>query len=148
MPVVAASRCGLNVDDRPKADLESGFTDGRRNSNVIEHLAAAAAASSPMINSTVAARDPVLAVRPRGARLERRLTFAAITGEQLVDPLPRHTVGDGHLRNRAAFDNDSSDHQASFRPPASQARLCRLCLATYVACVMKQDTQGGSRAYP
>ena len=23
MPVVAASRCGLNVDDRPKADLES-----------------------------------------------------------------------------------------------------------------------------
>ena len=25
MPVVAASRCGLNVDDRPKADLESGL---------------------------------------------------------------------------------------------------------------------------
>jgi hypothetical protein len=23
MPVVAASRCGLNVDDRPNADLES-----------------------------------------------------------------------------------------------------------------------------
>jgi hypothetical protein len=46
MPVVAASRCGLNVDDRPKADLESGFTDGRRNSNAIEHLAAPAAASS------------------------------------------------------------------------------------------------------
>ena len=44
MPVVAASRCGLNVDDRPKADLESGLTDGRRDSKTIEHLAAAAAA--------------------------------------------------------------------------------------------------------
>jgi hypothetical protein len=46
MRVVVASRCGLNVDDRPKADLESGLTDGRRNSNAIEHLAAVAAASS------------------------------------------------------------------------------------------------------
>ena len=46
MPVVAASRCGLNVDDRPKADLESGLTDGSRESNAIEHLAAVAAASS------------------------------------------------------------------------------------------------------
>src|SRR5215207_374625 len=81
-----------------------------------------------------------LAVRPPGPSLERRLTLAAVTGEQLVDPLPRHTVGDGYLRNRAAFDNDSSDHQAGFRHPASQTRLCRLCLATSVAYVMKQDT--------
>src|SRR5215213_8559453 len=85
-----------------------------------------------------------LAVRPAGPSLERRLTLAAVTGEQLVDPLPRHTVGDGYLRNRAAFDNDSSDHQAGFRHPASQTRLCRLCLATSVAYVMKQDTRGGS----
>src|SRR5215207_1998575 len=85
-----------------------------------------------------------LAVRPPGPSLERRLTLAAVTGEQLVDPLPRHTVGDGHLRNRAAFDNDSSDHQAGFRHPASQTRLCRLCLATSVAYVMKQDTPASS----
>jgi hypothetical protein len=30
MLVVAASRCGLNVDDRPKADLESGLILGAR----------------------------------------------------------------------------------------------------------------------
>ena len=30
MPVVAASRCGLNVDDRPKADLESGLGSSPR----------------------------------------------------------------------------------------------------------------------
>src|SRR5215213_2029125 len=90
-----------------------------------------------------------LAVRPAGPSLERRLTLAAVTGEQLVDPLPRHTVGDGYLRNRAAFDNDSSDHQAGFRHPASQTRLCRLCLATSVAYVMKQDTAAtASRTTP
>ena len=43
MPVIAASRCGPNFDDRPRADLESGLTDGRRDSKAIEHLAAAAA---------------------------------------------------------------------------------------------------------
>jgi hypothetical protein len=30
MLVVAASRCGLNVDDRPNADLESGLGAGPR----------------------------------------------------------------------------------------------------------------------
>jgi hypothetical protein len=44
-PVIAAARCGRNIDDRPRADLDSGLTDGRRDSNAIEHLAAAAAAS-------------------------------------------------------------------------------------------------------
>jgi hypothetical protein len=35
----------MDSQERRRADLESGLTDGRRDSNAIEHLAAAAAAS-------------------------------------------------------------------------------------------------------
>ena len=44
------------------------------------------------------------------------------------------------MGNRTVLDNDSSHDQAGFRHPASQTRLCRLCLATRVAYLMKQDT--------
>ena len=68
------------------------------------------------------------------------IAFFAVTGEQLIDPLPRHHVGGSHLGHRTSLHNNSRDHQARFRHAQTQAELCRLCLATSVAYVLKQDT--------
>jgi hypothetical protein len=83
-------------------------------------------------------------MRPAGSRLERLIAFFAVAGEQLIDPLPRHRIDGSHMSHRTSLDNNSSDHQAGFRHAQTQAELCRLCLATSVAYVMKQDTLGST----
>ena len=48
MPVVAASRCGLNVDDRPKADWKASAEE-RRSTRLLE----------PAIDGTTSCRHQI-----------------------------------------------------------------------------------------
>ena len=85
---------------------------------------------------------------PPGPRLERCFAVDPVAGEEFIDPRASHPVGGRHLPDRAAFDKDSSDHQAGFPHPATQAGLRPVCLATSVRFVMKQDTVGDTVQTP
>jgi hypothetical protein len=64
-PVVAASRCGLNVDDRPKADLESVRSLG-------SHSGSQTARSTQHVNGLTWARHPSSERLSRPSGLPRR----------------------------------------------------------------------------
>ena len=75
---------------------------------------------SSTISSTVAA---AIAVGDVFGRRERGSNAASPSrrqrADELVDPRPGHPVGGRHLRWPTALDNNSSDHQTSFRHPAT-----------------------------
>jgi hypothetical protein len=53
-----------------------------------------------------------LAVRPPGARFERRLALRPVAGDQTAHPTRRHLVAAGSLANSPALDNNSGNNQA------------------------------------
>jgi hypothetical protein len=70
----------MDSQERRRADLESGLSDGRRDSNAIEHLAAGTAASSRKRRRRWQVAILINFSGPHGPRLLQKATKRASNG--------------------------------------------------------------------